>query len=130
MVTNYKPIPAATPFKTKTIVSDVADKGKGCLITATLTGYDDKGDKYFDADFRFFIRGLGGFGDKGKETPIPTVPKRKPDSVSEYKTAPNLAFLYRLSGDVNPLHVDSDMAAIGGFEKPILHGLCTYGITA
>lgn len=78
-----------------------------------------------------FIRGIGGFGERGKIKNIyPKPPQRQPDSVKEMTTTKNQAFLYRLSGDYNPLHVDPQMSAMGGFEVPILHGLCTYGITA
>ena len=74
---------------------------------------------------------MGGFGDKGLEGPqIPAVPKRTPCHTASYHTADNLALLYRLTGDINPLHIDPNMAQLGGFEKPILHGLCTYGISA
>ena len=78
------------------------------------------------------IRGVGGFGHKGGAVNItyPDIPKRAPDTVVEDQTAPNQAFLYRLCGDLNPLHVDQDMAGLGGFERPILHGLCSYGFTA
>ena len=77
------------------------------------------------------VRGLGGFGYKGTiKSAIPQMPKRQPDFVKEESTTPNQAFLYRLCNDRNPLHVDPQMAAIGGFDKPILHGLCSYGFSA
>lgn len=88
-------------------------------------------EKYATVRSGLFIRGIGGFGNKGKlKLKYPKPPQREADFVSEEKTDPNLCFLYRLNSDVNPLHVDPDMAAMGGFDKPILHGLCTYGITA
>jgi hypothetical protein len=78
-----------------------------------------------------FIRGIGGFGYKGTiKSEYPPIPKSNPDMVQEEKTRPNQAILYRLCSDTNPLHVDPQMAAMGGFEAPILHGLCTYGFTA
>ena len=78
-----------------------------------------------------FIRGIGGFGERGKIiAAFPKTPERAPDAVCELKTTPNQAFLYRLNGDLNPLHVDPKMSAKGGFKVPILHGLCTYGVTA
>lgn len=81
--------------------------------------------------FRFYIRGMGGFGFKGKTQDImPDIPTTKPNFTTEQATLPNQALLYRLSGDPNPLHVDADMAALGGFDKPILHGLCQYGVSA
>lgn len=79
-----------------------------------------------------FIRKMGGFGFKGKGggAQIPKKPTRKPCAVVEEKTEPGQAFIYRLSGDTNPLHVDPNMASMGGFEKPILHGMCFYGLAA
>ena len=78
-----------------------------------------------------FIRGIGGFGHKGTmRSEVPTVPKTAPSSTVEFKTEANQAFFYRLCGDRNPLHVDPQMSEMGGFKTPILHGLCTYGITA
>lgn len=129
-VINYKPIPPGTETKIKAIATDIADKGKGALLTVTIQALSLTGEKYADAIFRFFVRGLGGFGDKGLDTTqsIPSIPKRQPDFVIEDTTTANQAILYRLSGDINPLHIDPNMAAMGGFDKPILHGLCSYGI--
>lgn len=79
-----------------------------------------------------FVRSKAGFGRKGEyknNYPNPSS-KRAPDFSAVEKTEPGQAFLYRLSGDYNPLHVDPDMSSMGGFKVPILHGLCTYGITA
>ncbi len=77
-----------------------------------------------------FIRGEGGWGgDRGPSGPKNVPPERDPDHVVTYQTSPDQALVYRLSGDRNPLHTDPSFAAIGGFDRPILHGLCTYGFT-
>ena len=79
-----------------------------------------------------FIRGIGGFGYKGTlKSVVPNaMPKRAADFTVEETTTPNQAIFYRLNGDGNPLHVDPDMAEMGGFKQPILHGLCSFGISA
>jgi acyl dehydratase len=77
-----------------------------------------------------FIRGEGGWGgDRGPGGDKNVPPARKPDHSVTYQTAPDQAYVYRLSGDRNPLHSDPTFAAMGGFDRPILHGLCTYGFT-
>jgi acyl dehydratase len=77
-----------------------------------------------------FIRGEGGWGgDRGPSGPKNVPPDRTPDESVTYQTRPDQALLYRLSGDRNPLHSDPKFAEMGGFPKPILHGLCTYGFT-
>ena len=77
-----------------------------------------------------FIRGEGGWGgDRGPSGPRNVPPEREPDHEITYQTSPDQALVYRLSGDRNPLHSDPSFAAMGGFDRPILHGLCTYGFT-
>ena len=77
-----------------------------------------------------FIRGEGGWGgDRGPSGPQNVPPDRAPDHEVTYQTSPDQAFVYRLNGDRNPLHTDPSFAAAGGFDRPILHGLCSYGFT-
>ena len=77
-----------------------------------------------------FIRGEGGWGgDRGPAGGQNAAPERQPDHTVTYKTREDQALTYRLSGDRNPLHSDPTFAAMGGFDRPILHGLCTYGFT-
>jgi acyl dehydratase len=76
-----------------------------------------------------FIRGEGGFGGERGSDAAWERPDREPDHQVTYQTRPEQALVYRLSGDRNPLHVDPKFAARGGFDRPILHGLCTYGVT-
>lgn len=127
----YKPFAPSGTVKMQGEIVDVADKGKGALLTMKLAIADEGGAKLCDCFYKFFIRGLGGFGDKGVLTDtIPAMPERQPDKVVVERTLPSQAILYRLSGDKNPLHISKDMAEMGGFDKPILHGLCTYGVGA
>jgi 3-hydroxyacyl-CoA dehydrogenase/3a,7a,12a-trihydroxy-5b-cholest-24-enoyl-CoA hydratase len=86
----------------------------------------------FTTEWSVFEGGVGKFGGK-RDTDKPisrpaNPPKRDPDAILEFKTTEQQAALYRLSGDMNPLHIDPNFARMGGFSKPILHGLCTYGI--
>jgi acyl dehydratase len=75
-----------------------------------------------------FIRGEGGFGGPSGPAAGNEPPDRKPDGVAESRTLPQQALLYRLNGDKNPLHADPEFAKMAGFDKPIIHGLCSYGI--
>jgi len=75
-----------------------------------------------------FIRGIGGFGYTGNSpTSIPEPLDRQPDLSTTEQTATNQAIFYRLCADLNPLHISPEMASQGGFERPILHGLCYFG---
>lgn len=131
---SLKPLDTSCSYVSQCEVADVADKGKGALVTFLIKTYEKKddgkpGDCVLVNTMSLFIRGMGGFGYKGTlNDQIPATPTSQPTKVLEQQTVPNQALIYRLSGDVNPLHVDSNMAAAGGFDKPILHGLCTYGI--
>jgi len=131
-----KPIPTSGTFVISARLLEVLDKGKAAAVTS-ITETRDKasGDLVFENQSTVFIRGSGGFGgkttgkDRGPASALNTPPKRQPDAVLEEKTTPSQAALYRLSGDYNPLHIQPEFAAIGGFDKPILHGLATFGIS-
>ena len=123
-----KPVPSAAQITCYPKVANVYDKGSGMLLTTETTCRDESGEDVAFSRSSMFIRGLGGFGgERGPASDANTPPDRPPDAVQTEHTLPQQALIYRLSGDINPLHADPDMAAVGGFEKPILHGLCTFG---
>jgi acyl dehydratase len=124
----HKPLPTAAKVVSSGSISDVFDKGKGAAVVVTAETRDEAGDLLCTNRFLSFIRGEGGFGGDPGPGPRNQAPERAPDLVVESTTLPQQALLYRLSGDKNPLHVDPAMAALGGFDQPILHGLCSYGI--
>jgi multifunctional beta-oxidation protein len=130
-----KEIPTSGTLKSQARVIDILDKGKGASVVIGVTSTDESGEVVFENEFTLFIRGSGGFGgakkgaDRGAATAANTVPDRKPDAVITEKTSEDQAALYRLSGDYNPLHIDPEMSAVGGFDVPILHGLCSFGIS-
>lgn len=128
----YKPFPAEGVLRGEYKISSVIDKGaeKGALVNIDKLLYDNAtGEHLATATSGFFLRGDGGCGSYG-EVPesLAPVPDRAPDFVDEIATSKQSALLYRLNGDRNPLHADPDIARKAGFEMPILHGLCTYGI--
>jgi acyl dehydratase len=125
------PIPPNGKVRTKGRVAGIYDKGKGALVVFECESVDaETGAPRFKNRMSAFIRGEGGFGgDRGPQTPPFELPNRKPDHELSYETSRDQALLYRLSGDMNPLHSDPDVAKMVGFPKPILHGLCTYGFT-
>lgn len=124
-------IPPAGEVSTVGEVTGIYDKGKGAVVVVRSVSADvATGDPLFTTTMSAFIRGEGGWGgDRGPSGPRNTPPEREPDHVVEDRTREDQALIYRLSGDRNPLHSDPAFAALGGFDRPILHGLCTYGFT-
>ncbi|KIK63138.1 hypothetical protein GYMLUDRAFT_41458 [Collybiopsis luxurians FD-317 M1] len=129
------PIPTSGDLVNSARVLEALDKGKAAAVTVIVETRDKhSGQLVFENQQTVFIRGSGGFGgkrsgsDRGPASAVNDPPKRAPDATCEEKTHTSQAALYRLSGDYNPLHILPDFAAIGGFDKPILHGLCSMGI--
>jgi acyl dehydratase len=125
----HRPIPPNGEFQTVAEVKGIYDKGKGALVLVEARTTDEKNEPVFDNVFSIFVRGEGGFGgDRGPEALKADPPgDRDPDFETIEATAPEQALLYRLSGDLNPLHASPQFAKMAGFDRPILHGLCTYG---
>ncbi len=124
----YKPIPVEGRLVSYPIISAIYDKGKGALVEIETVTKNSSGEPLFMNRFSTFIRGEGGFGGERGPEPGYEAPARAADHTIALPTLPQQALLYRLSGDFNPLHADPAFAAMGGFEKPILHGLCTFGV--
>ena len=123
-------IPVEGEIESISEIVGIYDKGSGALVvvesTSTLVG---DGEPLFTSRSGLFIRGEGGWGgDRGPSSTL-AVPDRAPDHEVTYPTRIDQALTYRLSGDRNPLHSDPKFAAMAGFPRPILHGLCTYGFT-
>lgn len=125
-----QPLPIAATVTSTIRIADIFDKGSGLLLVVEIDSFLDDGLLLAQARQSLFLRGLGGFG--GPRGPATEVHKLEgpPDIVHKERTSPAQALLYRLAGDNNPLHADPQMAAIGNFDKPILHGLCTMGFAA
>jgi acyl dehydratase len=123
-----RPLPvSATVTQTGRIV-EIWDKGRGALVVVEVSGRDLRGEPLYTTRSGLYLRGEGGFGGESGPHAGNLPPDRPPDIVVESSTVQRQALLYRLSGDKNPLHVDPAFAAMAGFDRPILHGLCTYGI--
>ena len=126
----YAPFEPNGTIKTKGVIEHIYDKGKAAVIHVKISGNSQRDEPIFDTNYIFFVVGSGGFGgDPGpKSEPINPPEGVKPDFSSSYQSSKNQAAFYRLNGDFNPLHIDPDFAKKAGQPKPILHGLCTYGI--
>ncbi|MCP4038725.1 MAG: enoyl-CoA hydratase [bacterium] len=111
-------------------IAAIWDKGKGASVDLVSEAVDlATGKPLFRVTMTAFLRGEGGFGgERGPSTHF-KLPDRQPDHAVSYPTRVDQALTYRLSGDRNPLHSDPAFAKMGGFDRPILHGLCTYGFT-
>ncbi len=125
------PIPVEGTVRTSSRVTGIYDKGSGAVVVTEAESTDvATGDPLFKTRMSAFIRGEGGWGgDRGPSGGKNTAPDRAPDHKVTYETRADQALTYRLSGDRNPLHSDPEFAKLAGFDRPILHGLCTYGFT-
>ena len=127
----FAPLPVEGEIVGETTIDALIDKGadKGAIAYVTRKISDGAGNPLATVRASTFLRGDGGFGRNLGTAPasLPGVPDRAPDETLILTTAKNQALIYRLSGDYNPLHIDPEVAAAGGFKAPILHGLCTYG---
>jgi acyl dehydratase len=122
-----KTIPTSGTLTTSGKVTGVYDKGKGALVTIESTTKDAGGDTVFTNASGIFIRGAGGFGGERGPEASNAAPDRAPDRSVEGQTLDIQAAIYRLSGDRNPLHIDPAFAKMAGYDRPILHGLCSFG---
>lgn len=123
------PLPPSGSAHATTRITDIWDKGKAAVIWNETTVTDTAGAVLWRTKRSIFARGEGGFGgDRGPSSQA-AAPDRAPDFEIDIPVLPQQALLYRLCGDRNPLHSDPDFAAAAGFPRPILHGLCTYGMT-
>jgi acyl dehydratase len=118
----HQPLPVSGRARLSSRIADVHDKGSAAVIVLEAS------TDWFTSRTSIFVKGAGGFGgERGPSARIPT-PERVPDTVLDTPTSPQQALWYRLCGDRNPLHVDPAFAAQAGFPRPVLHGLCTYGM--
>ncbi|WP_030892935.1 MaoC/PaaZ C-terminal domain-containing protein [Streptomyces sp. NRRL F-5053] len=123
----HRPLPVSGRATSTSRVADVYDKGKAAVLVLRTDVADDDGPLW-STDAQLFIRGEGGFGGKRGPSARREQPDREPDLVVERPIREEQALLYRLSGDWNPLHADPEFARLAGFDRPILHGLCSYGM--
>ncbi|MER6438461.1 MULTISPECIES: MaoC/PaaZ C-terminal domain-containing protein [unclassified Streptomyces] len=124
----HRPLPAEGRATATGRIAAVYDKGKAAILVMR-TEVADAGGPLWTNDAQIFVRGEGGWGgERGPSTRL-DAPDGPPDRTVERPVRPDQALLYRLSGDWNPLHADPEFAKLAGFDRPILHGLCTYGMT-
>lgn len=124
----HRPIPVKGSATSSAKVAALYDKGKAAVIVLRTEVADADGPLW-TSDAQIFVRGEGGFGGERGPSVKEELPERAPDRTEERRIRDEQALLYRLSGDWNPLHADPEFAKLAGFDKPILHGLCSYGMT-
>jgi acyl dehydratase len=128
-VTLHRPLPVEGSATLVGSVVAMYDKGKAAVVVTESEATMD-GAPLYSSRSSMFIRGEGGWGgDRGPSGPQNVPPERASDHEVTYQTSPDQALVYRLNGDRNPLHSDPEFAKMAGFDRPILHGLCTYGFT-
>jgi len=126
----HRSLPVEGAALSVTTITGIYDKGSGAVVVTETTASDEtSGEGLWTTSSSAFIRGEGGWGgDRGPSSNV-AAPEKEPDHVVVYPTRTDQALLYRLSGDHNPLHSDPKFAAMAGFDRPILHGLCSFGFT-
>jgi acyl dehydratase len=124
----HRPITPHGRATRRTRLVQVWDKGRSAVLVFESTVTSETGDPLWTSGMQVWARGEGGFGGEPGPAAVGNRPGRDPDVVLDVGTTPDQARLYRLNGDLNPMHVDPEFAARAGFEGPILHGLATYGI--
>ena len=125
-----RPLPPHAKLQHTFTLKSAYDKDPNAVVTFAISSKDENGEELIYNEMTAFVRGAGGWGgDRGDSTEINVAPEREPDAVIEEKTDVNQTLLYRLSGDWNPLHADPAFAKAFGFDRPILHGLCTFGFS-
>ena len=122
------PLPPSGSGRAVTRITDIWDKGKAAVILNETTVTDPAGTELWTVKRSIFARGEGGFGGERGPSTSTASPDRAPDFEIDIPVLPQQALLYRLCGDRNPLHSDPGFASAAGFPRPILHGLCTYGM--
>ncbi|EKF22167.1 MaoC-like dehydratase [Mycolicibacterium hassiacum DSM 44199] len=128
-VSTPNPIPPSGTGIAVTRFTDIWDKGKAAVIWSETTVKAPDGTLLWTQRRSIYARGEGGFGGERGPSTSTEPPQRDPDVVLSISTSPQQALLYRMCGDRNPLHSDPEFAKAAGFPRPILHGLCTYGMT-
>lgn len=131
MIEVHAPLPVSGRVRGRTVIEDVVDRGaeKGCFVYIRKELRDTSDKLLATVVTNTLARADGGFGGGGTPRPaMPAPPPRPADAVVDLPTLPQAALLYRLSGDMNPLHADPAIARAAGFDRPILHGRCTLSI--
>jgi acyl dehydratase len=123
------PLPPSGAGRASTRITDIWDKGKAAVIVNETTVTDLEGKPLWSTKRSIFARGEGGFGGERGPSTSAVTPDRAPDVQIDVPVLPQQALLYRMCGDRYPLHSDPGFASAAGFPRPILHGLCTYGMT-
>ncbi|MDY6793631.1 MAG: MaoC/PaaZ C-terminal domain-containing protein [Thermodesulfobacteriota bacterium] len=125
----HSPIPVEGTMTTEGTITHIYDKGKdkGALVIGESDTYHSNGNKLFTSICTVFSRLDGGFGGENAPKSEVNFPHRKPDFIVDALPSKDQPLLYRLTGDIFTLHVDPEFAKMAGFEKPIMHGLCTHG---
>jgi len=123
-----RPLPAKTEITLNSHISEIWDKGKSAVLGVTAEAADADGPLFKSHSTLFYLGGGGFGGESGPSTADKNrPPEREPDEQVDYVTQPEQGAIYRLSGDRVPLHIDPEFAKKAGYDRPFMHGLCTYG---